>query len=417
MLETVLPLERPVSKTPDNGEPSSSLADRVTLDAVGRTIVNSWTSEHLTQVAESSNKHFQLIIMPTEQCNFRCTYCYEDYEAGWMKPETISAIKRLLKRRVIDLETLTISWFGGEPLLAKRTVFDISTCAAELASQHPQLQLRGGMTTNGYFLDYETASALADCGVTEYQISLDGPSEVHDKTRLRADGQGTYERIWENLMAIRKSSLPVSVLLRVHFSADTVASLDRLIDDIKTQLLADSRFSVAFKAIGRWGGANDAATQVLSREKRDQVTALFAARLFGENPASPQNVSHLDGYVCYASRPNSLVIRANGDIGKCTVALYDERNKVGTLLPDGTIRLIPGRLAPWVRGLETLDTKTLSCPRSGMLTQRNPLHVLADGYGTNKNTAERGAVPAEVEVVAVNGKPTRPALQIAPTST
>jgi uncharacterized protein len=218
-------------------------------------------------------------------------------------------------------------------------------------------------------------------------------------------------------MAIRKSSLPVSVLLRVHFSADTVASLDRLIDDIKTQLLADSRFSVAFKAIGRWGGANDAATQILSREKRDQVTALFAARLFGENPASPQNVSHLDGYVCYASRPNSLVIRANGDIGKCTVALYDEGNKVGTLLPDGTIRLIPGRLAPWVRGLETLDAKTLSCPRSGMLTQRNPLHVLANGCGPNKNTAERSAVTAEVEVVAVNGKPTRPALQVATTST
>jgi uncharacterized protein len=417
MLETALPLEPPVSTVPDNGDRSSSLADRVTLDAVGRTVVNSWTSEHLTRIGESSNKHFQLIIMPTEQCNFRCTYCYEDYEAGWMQPETITAIKRLLKRRVTDLETLTLSWFGGEPLLAKRTVFDISAYAADLASQHPQLQLLGGVTTNGYFLDYQTASALADYGVTEYQISLDGPSEVHDKTRLRADGRGTFERIWANLMAIRKSSLPVSVLLRVHFSADTVASLDPLIDDIKTQLLADSRFSVAFKAIGRWGGANDAETQVVSREKRDQVTASFAARLFGDNPASPQNVSHLDGYVCYASRPNSLVIRANGDIGKCTVALYDEGNKVGTLQPDGTIRLIPGRLAPWVRGLETLDAKTLSCPRSGMLTQQNLLNVLANGCGTNKNTAKRPAASAVAEVIAVNGKPTRPALQVATTST
>jgi uncharacterized protein len=415
MLEAAPSLDRSVLKSPETETRPASLTDRVTLDTIGRTIVNSWTSEHLTQIGESSNKHFQLIIMPTEQCNFRCTYCYEDYEAGWMKPETISAIKQLIDRRVSDLETLSLSWFGGEPLLAKHTVFDISRYAFNLATQLSQPQIRGGMTTNGYFLDYETASALADCSITEYQISLDGPSDVHDRTRLRADGTGTYERIWANLMAIRNSSLPVTILLRVHFSADTVDSVDRLIDDIKTHLLDDSRFSVTFKAIGRWGGENDAATQILSREKRDQFIASFSARLFGENSDSPQNVSHQVGYVCYASRPNSLVIRANGDINKCTVALYDEANKVGTLQSDGSIRLIPGRLAPWVRGLETLDARILSCPRSGMLTKKNLLQVLTNGCGASRNIAEPDAVLSEIQTVAVNGKPTRPELRVATT--
>ncbi|MFM6199382.1 MAG: radical SAM domain-containing protein, partial [Dolichospermum sp.] len=77
---------------------------------------------------------------------------------------------------------------------------------------------------------------------------------------------------------------------------------------------------------------------------------------------SPQNNDVSPEYVCYAARPNSLVIRANGKVNKCTVALPDERNDVGTLQPDGQLKLIPGRFAPWVRGIETLDFETLGCP-------------------------------------------------------
>ncbi|TOB10108.1 hypothetical protein, partial [Vibrio parahaemolyticus] len=45
-------------------------------------------------------------------------------------------------------------------------------------------------------------------------------------------------------------------------------------------------------------------------------------------------------YICYASKANSFGIRANGQIVKCTVALEDERNMVGTINPDGTIDII-----------------------------------------------------------------------------
>ena len=88
--------------------------------------------------------------------------------------------------------------------------------------------------------------------------------------------------------------------------------------------------------------------------------------MFGENIQSPQNFSLGDDYICYASKPNSLVIRSNGDVGKCTVALYDERNKIATLRPDGTLNVIPGRLAPWIRGIKDLDAATLACPLVGL---------------------------------------------------
>ncbi len=36
-----------------------------------------------------TNHHLGLILMPTEQCNFRCTYCYEDFAIGKMSKSTI----------------------------------------------------------------------------------------------------------------------------------------------------------------------------------------------------------------------------------------------------------------------------------------------------------------------------------------
>ena len=68
-----------------------------------------------------------LFLFSTEHCNFRCTYCYEDYKIGRMMPEVVSGIKNLLHHRYKTLKMLQISWFGGEPLLAKNVIFEIST--------------------------------------------------------------------------------------------------------------------------------------------------------------------------------------------------------------------------------------------------------------------------------------------------
>ncbi|OBQ01435.1 radical SAM protein [Anabaena sp. AL09] len=326
------------------------------------TIIETVKQANLVRARLISDKVFELIILPTEQCNFRCIYCYEDFSIGRMKPEVISGIKALLDKRSSKLNFLNLSWFGGEPLIAKDIVLDISEYATSLAAKNSHLQYSGSMTTNGYLLDINTASALANVGVTHYQISLDGPKEIHDQSRIRADGKGTFEQIWNNLLAIRDSSLPVAILLRLHFNPDTFNFLDPLLEDIKREFLPDSRFSILFKGIEHLGGPNDSSIKVFSETEKEAANKILQSKLFGDDLKSSQNGDTPADYVCYASRPNSLMIRANGKVGKCTVALTDERNDVGTLQPDGQLKLIPGRFAPWVRGIETLDFETLGCP-------------------------------------------------------
>ena len=65
-------------------------------------------------IAEAlSPRILSLILLPTEKCNFRCTYCYEDFAIGRMQPSVVRGIKALITHRVPHLDRLNISWFGG----------------------------------------------------------------------------------------------------------------------------------------------------------------------------------------------------------------------------------------------------------------------------------------------------------------
>ncbi|PGR32563.1 radical SAM domain-containing protein [Bacillus cereus] len=310
----------------------------------------------LSQILSEQTQEF--IIFPTEKCNFRCTYCYEDYSIGRMSDRTISGVKALIKRRASELNKLHISWFGGEPLNAKDIVLDISNYVLELTRIHPNLMYHSSMTTNGFNLTPTTLSDLVSVGVTDYQVTLDGHKELHDRTRVLSSGKGTFKRIWENLLQIRDSAEPITITLRIHFDAETLTKIDPIIEDIKREFLNDKRFSVHFKTIDRLGGPNDDKIKVLSLNEQKLALRSLKFKLYGKDYVEPEE----SPYICYASRPNSLTIRADGSVGKCTVALTNPRNNIGMLQPNGTLELNKERLEYWLRGFSNLDLKTLSCP-------------------------------------------------------
>ncbi|WP_328958999.1 radical SAM protein [Kitasatospora purpeofusca] len=318
-----------------------------------------------------------LILLPTEQCNFRCTYCYEDFEIGRMHRDTVLGVKRLLDRRLPTLESLSISWFGGEPLLAKGLIEEVSAHIVESPSR-PDLHYQADMTTNGYLLDLPTVEKLFSLGVRLYQISLDGPAQMHDRTRIRANGKGSFERIWKNLTAMRESNIPVNTVLRIHVNPENLDTMPEFLARVRDEFLADDRFTVHLKPVERMGGPNDSTMEILGSEARAKAMSDLRAVL-AEGGRSGREFAGSD--VCYASRANSLVIRANGTIGKCTVGLTDPANMIGTLEPDGALRIDNARLSPWVRGWAERDWSSVQCPYAGMprSEQQQPLLQIASG--------------------------------------
>ena len=299
-----------------------------------------------------------LILLPTEKCNFRCTYCYEDFAVGKMAPATVQGIKRLLQRRIPDLRYLSIDWFGGEPLLASEIIHDVGQHVCELAHGRSDLRFDSGVTTNGHLLTMDMVGRLHAVGVRNYQISLDGPRELHDQTRKQANGRGSFDRIWHHLAAIQHSALEVNVLLRIHLTPRNLSAMEPFLAHLQDTLLRDPRFSIFLKAIERLGGPNNETIDTIAHDAAPAVIRRLRESLGARGPNPELDRPH----VCYASKPNSFVVRANGVVAKCTVALEDPRNHIGRITPDGVLSLDNAKIRPWLRGLQTLDVHTLGCP-------------------------------------------------------
>ncbi len=304
-----------------------------------------------------------LILMPTEQCNFRCTYCYEDFVHQRMSAGTVEGIKRWLLRRVSNLDVLTLSWFGGEPMLAFDVVEEVQALALAQARDHRRLNVRASMTTNGSLLTARRLDRLLELGVTRYQISLDGPPEVHDRRRIKAGGQGTFDCIWKNLKAARDSDGRFEMVVRIHVDRDNRTMLPAFLQRLAVAFGGDARFRVFIRQLSRLGGPGDAELPVLAGDEGTRVIAEL--RQLTQSLDLTQHVGNAPGVACYAAAANSFVVRANGDLAKCTVALSHPNNRVGRIRRDGRLEFDNEKICQWTRGLFSGDAEELRCPMNG----------------------------------------------------
>jgi uncharacterized protein len=307
-----------------------------------------------------SHSILDLHILPTEKCNFRCIYCYENFQIGKMKKEVITGVKNLISRRMDGLKQLRLSWFGGEPLAATEVILDISHYAKDLAVRNICFY-HFGMTTNGYLLDQKRFAQVFNAGITAFQISLDGTQVFHDQTRLRADGSGTFKTIWNNLLGMASTNKQFEVVLRVHVTPDNYRDIYGLLDQIKLDFGSDNRFSVFLKAIANLGGANAGTFETLTGKNKNEILKQLNDHLGNTTKKHELHKNGLD-YVCYASAQNAWVVRADGSLAKCTVAFDDDRNNVGKLLENGSLELDQDKIQLWLRGLKTMDASIMGCP-------------------------------------------------------
>jgi uncharacterized protein len=133
---------------------------------------------------------------------------------------------------------------------------------------------------------------------------------------------------------------------------------------IARELTVDNRFSTYFHRITDLGSGTVNASSIL---KKDDYLSAIASMVADKNKTyRPLSEMHLSGYICYAAKPNSIMIRANGSLGKCTVALNDPRNALGHIREDGSLEISNEKLQPWLAGYADLSKNTLSCPLASL---------------------------------------------------
>ena len=111
-------------------------------------------------------------------------------------------IERELDR--VRPERIVLMFFGGEPLLnlpvmyylAERTSRDAAARCADVVT----------MITNGLLLTPEIVDRLVPYGLNGVKITLDGDSDTHNRMRPLRGGQGTFDRIVENVRQVAGKS-------------------------------------------------------------------------------------------------------------------------------------------------------------------------------------------------------------------
>jgi uncharacterized protein len=314
--------------------------------------------------AQYRSDRLELILLASEDCNFRCEYCYEDFARGTMQPWVREGIKKLVGKRLRELRSLSVSWFGGEPLYGLAAIEDLGPFFLKVAEEH-SIAYSSGMTTNGYLLTPEVADKLLAWQIRSFQITLDGTPEYHDRSRPARDGQGTFWPIFNNLRALRDRSEAFRVDLRVNFDRQNHPHLDEFLGMVQEEFGGDTRYKLRFRAVGQWGGPNDANLDVCGGDESQKVALQLReeARKRGLNVADEIfDVKGMGSQVCYAARPYNFIVGASGKLMKCTIDLdkYD-RNVVGQIDAEGELEIDQDKLGLWTQPAFERDGKCQKC--------------------------------------------------------
>ena len=310
---------------------------------------------------EKNNSGFQVIILPHENCNFRCTYCYEIFERQKMKSDVIQGLKKFIENKSTATPHLQVSWFGGEPLLAKEVIYELSDSFMASCKQNG-IQYTSAITTNGYFLSSDVFKELIKREVRSYQITLDGNESTHNMTRKLKGGGGTYNQILGNLINMRNSNEKFIVHIRVNYTDEIIKNIDKFLGEISEKFKGDPRFTMSFHPMGKWGGPNDESLNVCDPES----AWLKKLHLIEKAYDSGMNIDvneylHPSNIACYAGKESSIVVRSDGKVCKCTVALEDPRNIVGKITKEGNMEIDQSLWNLWVGFDDKNNTKCQSC--------------------------------------------------------
>lgn len=154
------------------------------------------------------------VVKVASRCNIACTYCYmyEHADQTWrdqpplMSQSTIKLLGERIREyvKVRKLSQVLIVAHGGEPLLVgpDNLSFFFGTLRDILESSETTVGF--GIQTNGMLINPEFISLFQQYGVLA-GVSLDGPKEWNDVSRIDKLGRGTYERVMKGVSKLQNA--------------------------------------------------------------------------------------------------------------------------------------------------------------------------------------------------------------------
>lgn len=277
-----------------------------------------------------NNSYIQnIIITITKRCNFRCKYCYENFEDKSFKDDLADKIIKLISKKT--LKVLTINWFGGEPLLEIDVIEKITYKLLDYCKSN-DIEYYSTITTNGYLLSRENMERLKNVKVKYFQITIDGNEYSHNKNRVLKSGLGTFNRVLNNMTNRAMENKDCNFICRINADKNNYENILLFLKFFKKNFNFIENIKIDIHKIKDFNGncgclLDD--TELLNLIEYGVDLGLNIMPILSKiNPQS----------FCYFKNRNSIILTPDKKVYKCSADMENEYLSVG-IINEETINL------------------------------------------------------------------------------
>lgn len=281
------------------------------------------------------NKDFlSLVIAPTLECNFACPYCYENPKQGIMSKEVQDKLVEIIKKNAERKRRIDITWYGGEPLLAKSVIYSLSERFIKICEEN-NVEYFASIITNGYLLEESDIEKFSKYKITDIQITIDGTREIHNSRRiLRNTPQlGTFDQIINNVKNLYNANFEVSI--RVNIDKNNIADTKNLILYFKEIGLLGLNINFGHvSAYTEFNGEIESECLSMAQYAKESLILQEFLHNNGFEASGFPYYPGIKGNYCGADSINTYVIDAEGYKYKCWNEVGNIKQSVGNIMLD-----------------------------------------------------------------------------------
>lgn len=160
----------------------------------------------------SRTRTLEILLSPTTRCNLRCRYCYVDQSLSVKETDlSISDIKDIYRwlasyAKIIDVDRIRFTWFGGEPLLPGVRFLDT---ALRLQREHfSSFEIINSMQSNLTLLD----DGLIPLLKTYFHSSISASIDFGGDCRVFSNGKDSTTVVERNIVNLVSAGISVGAV-------------------------------------------------------------------------------------------------------------------------------------------------------------------------------------------------------------
>jgi radical SAM protein with 4Fe4S-binding SPASM domain len=277
--------------------------------------------------AFASSDAINITIYPTQECNARCFYCFENGEKRTpMTLETAKKVVEYITKNITVNDEVVFRWFGGEPLVGAHIIDYITENVDTFFDG--KLKFNSIVTTNGFNIsDDLIEKATKKWHTKKFHLTIDGYDKEHNKRKNYYDKSiNAYQKLLSDMRKLIDAG--IFVVCRFNLDKKNISQLDDILHDLE-QFKHSDLFYIHTTTLRRPPNAPledyilaqdyDWAYDIIWRKMYrygfyDGIKHILPLRLRGN---------------CLACVMNEVLINSDGNLFKCLQHTTDASHKVG----------------------------------------------------------------------------------------